>query len=235
MKEPSPVIGGFVKLSTIDYPGLLAAVIFIRGCNLRCPYCHNKDLVLYDSDSQTIPKTYIYDFLEIRQGSLDAVVISGGEPCHSFGLEDFIFPIKRLGYKVKLDTNGTYPEVMFKLINRQLIDYIALDVKDNPVNYSVSFGPRAITDNVKYAIDTLKRSDILYEFRTTAVRPFITDESIEVIAKNCSGNRPLYLQTLRPESVLNPEFLHSFQGQPGPDQLARFQAIANKYLPTFIR
>ncbi|OQX50761.1 MAG: anaerobic ribonucleoside-triphosphate reductase activating protein [Candidatus Cloacimonas sp. 4484_209] len=122
-------IGGFQKVSLIDYPGKICAIVFTRGCNFRCPYCHNPELVLPENYSPLIPEEEIFSFLEKRRGKLDAVEITGGEPTLQEDLTEFIRKIKEMGFLVKLDTNGSFPSVLEKVIYSGLVDYIAMDVK----------------------------------------------------------------------------------------------------------
>jgi pyruvate formate lyase activating enzyme len=177
----------------------------------------------------------VFDFLKARRGLLDGVVVSGGEPCLAEDLDTFIKAVKGLGYQVKLDTNGSKPEVVASLLERHLVDYVALDLKAEPDNYSSELGPKEATDKVRETIGILKRFGKPHEYRTTVVNPFVTEESIVNIAKAAQGQMPLYLQPLKKNRVLNKEFLKKNQTQPNKNDLIYFKKLANNYLPTIIR
>jgi pyruvate formate lyase activating enzyme len=174
-------------------------------------------------------------FLETRVKFLDGVVISGGEPTMVEDLPEFIKKIKGMGYLVKLDTNGSRPGVVEDLIKRRLIDYVALDLKGDPKNYPEELAPKSVTKNVITTLNLLKSSPLSYEFRTTAVAPFVDDSSVERIASAATGEATLYLQKVRLEKVFNPEFMAKYPNQPGKEDLARYRAIASRYLPCVIR
>jgi pyruvate formate lyase activating enzyme len=231
--QPYPEIGGLEKVSTIDYPGKVAAVIFLRGCNFHCPYCHNPDLV--NKTGQVLSLIDTWQFLESRQGLLDGVVISGGEPCYTSDIESMLEAIKNLGFSIKLDTNGSFPDVLTRLITKNLIDYVALDLKADPTRYSTSFADTSVTERVKYSIGVLKSHDIPHEYRTTVALPYVTTHDMKSIAKMAAGDWPLYLQEVKTDVMLNPEFIKSFSSQPDKAALEDYKAVAREYLPTFIR
>lgn len=160
-------IGGLQKFSLIDYPGKIAAVVFTQGCNFRCPYCHNPELVLPVFFHPIIPESIFFRFLEDRRGKIDAVVISGGEPTIHTDLIDFITAIKNRGYLVKLDTNGSHPAVLEKIIDQKLIDYIAMDIKAPFERYCELSGCEVSTLPIETSIRLIESSDIEHEFRTT--------------------------------------------------------------------
>jgi len=182
-------IGGLVKLSLIDYPGKLSAVIFLEGCNFRCSFCHNPDLVL--SRTTKIDTTDVFVFLKKRIGMLNGVVITGGEPTVQHGLVDFIREIKMLGFSVKLDTNGSNPRVIKKLLDEKLIDYIAMDIKAPFEQYDV--GAALDINKIKESIKMIKESNLDYEFRTT-IEPRLNKEDLVKIAKQLGGAKRFALQ-----------------------------------------
>ncbi len=201
-------IGGFLKQSFIDYPGNIASVIFTSGCNFRCFYCHNPDLVLPEriQENQFIEESEIFDYLLKNKSFLDAVVITGGEPTIHQDLPEFIKKIKGLNLLVKLDTNGTDPDLVKSLINREMVDYIAMDVKSTfEINKYKSivgeqFNSKEL-DRIKESVNLIINSGIKFEFRTTLVKPFHSFEEIEEISSHLSGN--YYLQQCRPLNSLN--------------------------------
>jgi pyruvate formate lyase activating enzyme len=198
-------IGGLEKSSLIDYPGKVSAIIFTYGCNLRCPYCHNPELVTEKlCNKNVIPHRYIFDFLKKRVGKLDAVVITGGEPLIHDTLEPFIRKIKKLGYLVKLDTNGFYPEKLKNFIDKSLIDYIAMDIKYPKSKYIKLTERKDSTEKVLKSINLIMNSGIDYEFRTTYVK-FIHDlKAAEEIGKIIKGVKNYYIQNFRAGKTINP-------------------------------
>lgn len=186
-------ISGLQKLTLLDYPEKTAATVFFSGCNLRCPFCHNADLVLCQNDT-VIDESEVIDYLKKRVGILDGVCITGGEPLLQKDLEDFIKKIKELGYKVKLDTNGTFPDRLSHLISSGLIDYVAMDVKNSLGKYSITSGVEVDTEKIKASIDLLKKSGIDHEFRTTLVNEFHTPDDVFEIAKMLGRGEKYFLQ-----------------------------------------
>ena len=205
--------GGLQKNSFIDYPGKISCVLFLRGCNFHCPYCHNPDLVKGESaESRPIQEDEIFDFLKGRKGLLEGVVISGGEPTLSDDLVSLCQKIRSMGFPVKLDTNGSRPKVIDRLIRLGVIDYLAMDIKTDPSRYAPlivnHFDPTVITDS----IEIIMSSGLPYEFRTTCLRPFIDAETVERIGKIIQG-APLYaLQEFHhQERILNSAFFEGKQ------------------------
>ena len=176
-------IGGFQKFSLIDYPKKMAAVIFTQGCNFRCPFCYNPDLVLPEKYVQPINEEEILGFLEKRKSHLTGVVVTGGEPTIQRDLADFLRKIKGLGYAVKLDTNGNDPDVLAMLLAEGLVDYIAMDIKTFLARYSEATGVDINIENIKRSIDLIVNSEIDYHFRTTLIRKFISSNDLENIYK----------------------------------------------------
>lgn len=187
---------GIQKLSLVDYDTEVSCTLFARGCNMRCPFCHNFELVVYNEDfSVPIPDEDIKNYLILHNNRLSAVVITGGEPTLDPTLEEMCDYIKGLGYKIKLDTNGTNPEVVIRLIKKGLIDYIAVDIKNSKEEYSKTVGVENFnTDKIDGTIRYLIHHDFPYEFRTTLVNEFHTLESIEEMGKWINGASTLFLQ-----------------------------------------
>ena len=187
------VFAGFQKLTLLDFPGELGCIAFTKGCNFRCPFCHNSSLVRMD-DTEDITEDYILDFLKKRQGVLKGICISGGEPLMHIGLADFLQKVKALGFKVKLDTNGSYPKELKKLCADGLVDYVAMDIKNSFDKYSYTAGTVVDTESIKESMDYLLSGDIDYEFRTTLVKELHTQEDMEKIAQMIKKADRYYLQ-----------------------------------------
>ncbi len=195
------LIGGFQKLSLLDYPDRTCCTVFTMGCNYRCPFCHNASMIQGEMQGeiqpgQTIPPEEILAFLKKRRGLLDGVCITGGEPLLQRGLEAFIQEIKALGFAVKLDTNGSYPERLRQLIHSKSVDYVAMDVKNTPDKYGRTIGVSGFdVSPVNESISILLSNTLPYEFRTTVVREFHTGEDLVAIARWLKGAEHYYLQS----------------------------------------
>ena len=184
---------GLEKLSLVDYGNYACAVVFTGGCNFRCPFCHNGGLVLEKSNE--IQYLEVMDYLQKRKGLLDAVCVSGGEPTLQPHLIDFLRKLKDMGFKVKLDTNGSNPKVLKEIIDLQLVDYVAMDIKNNFENYSEIIGLQCLDINkIIQSVHLLKENKVDYEFRTTLVNEFHKKSNIEKMAKELNGAKKLYLQ-----------------------------------------
>jgi len=201
-------IGGLQKLTLIDYPGRLAATVFIIGCDFRCPFCYSPELVLPEKikNQPRISEKDFFDFLKKRKGLLEGVVICGGEPTIHQKLPDFCEKIKKLRYLVKLDTNGSNPRMLKKLINEKLIDYVAMDIKAPKAKYSEAAGVKVNIKKIEESIDILKKGKIDCEFRTTVVPTIHKKEDILKIAQWIRSAKKYYLQNFRPEKTINPKF-----------------------------
>ncbi len=203
-------IGGLQKSTLIDYPGYIACTVFLIGCNFRCPWCYSSELVLPDKIAKqpTIPEEKFFDFLEKRKNLIKGVVVCGGEATINNDLVSFVSRIKEKNFKVKLDTNGSNPEALRNLIQRKLIDYIAMDIKA-PISekkYETATGTKVDLKKIKESIEIIKNSGIDYEFRITVVPEIHTKKDLVQIAKEISPANKFYLQNFRPEKTLNPEF-----------------------------
>lgn len=188
-------IQGFQKLTLLDYPDHMACTVFTGGCNMRCPFCHNASLVLRPGENPAFFEEEIYAFLKKRQGVLDGVAITGGEPLLQHGLEDFILRVRELGFAVKLDTNGSYPDRLAALIDKGLLDYIAMDIKNSREKYAQTVGvPHFDTAPIEQSIALLRSSGVPFEFRTTVVRELHSALDIEDMGVWLEGDHLHYLQ-----------------------------------------
>lgn len=221
-------IGGIQKLSLVDYPGHVAAALFLSGCNMRCGYCHNPELVLPERLAPSIPVDEAMKFLQSRIGRLDGVVVSGGEPTIHADLPQLCRQIKSLGFDVKLDTNGTHPGMVKEMIQEGLVDFIAMDVK-GPLDKYVEIAARpidldAITENIKLMI----HSGISHEFRTTVVREQLSVDDFEKVGKLVKGAKRFALQHFQPGITVSPQFAnyHTFT----EDEFKQAKKIMERYV-----
>ncbi|MBP1753649.1 MAG: hypothetical protein H6Q59_47 [Firmicutes bacterium] len=203
-------IHGFNKTTLLDYPKHLAATVFLGGCNMRCPFCHNASLVLNAFSQPTIPEQEVLSYLAKRKTILEGVCITGGEPTLYPDLPEFISRIKALGFKVKLDTNGTNPKMMTSLMSNGLLDYIAMDIKNSKEKYSLTAGLDPISmEPILESVNLLKSSHLDYEFRTTIVQEYHTTEDILSIGHWLSGANAYYLQSYQDSGDILKPGLHS--------------------------
>lgn len=200
------ILGGLQKTTLIDFPGRLACTVFTVGCNFRCPFCHNRDLVTGKAPRLDLKE--FFAFLKKRQKILDGVCITGGEPCLQEDIEDFCRRIKKFGLKVKLDTNGSFPKKLKSLINSKLIDYVAMDIKTTFEDYAKAINAKCRISNIKSSIKLILKSGLEYQFRTTLVPGIHDKKVIKKMAKQLKvlGVRSLSLQNFRPKNCLDPEF-----------------------------
>jgi pyruvate formate lyase activating enzyme len=230
-------LGGLAKTSTLDYPSKLSAVIFARGCNFHCPYCHNPDLVPFEpkgpAAGEDLDLERVLSFLRKRIGLLEAVVVSGGEPTRQDPrlLAELLGAIKSMGYLVKLDTNGSNPALAASLAEAGLIDYLAVDVKSVPGRYPLELASTAEAAGVEAAVALALSGRVEAEFRTTCAAPFVSKTTIMEIAKILSGPVPLYLQPFRPGRTLAPGFGAGGRPQPSPADLKAWAEAASAFLP----
>lgn len=198
------IFGGFEKCTLIDYPGKMACMVYTIGCNFRCPYCHNPELV-DETVAATVSEEEVLTFLDTRRGLLDGVVITGGEPTIHKDLIPFIEKVKAKGFLVKLDSNGTSPQVLKDLVSKQLVDYIAMDIKAPLSKYSQTVARPVNQMAIQESIDFLKTNTVPYEFRTTVVKSILSEEDVEMIGVEISGADRYFLQAFVPTKILNPQ------------------------------
>lgn len=220
-------IGGLQKQSFIDYPGKMSCVVFLSGCDFDCPYCHNPQLAgRGEACGQRLAAEEIFDFLAARRGFLEGVVVSGGEPTLHAGLPDFCRRIKELGYPLKLDTNGSRPAMLSRLIREGLVDYVAMDLKSDPERYPECLCDRARRADILASVRILLESSIDYEFRTTCARPLVSPEIVERIARCIRGCRRYALQPVRLGRVLHPEFFDGIDPAFSPEEMNALKQAA---------
>lgn len=200
---------GLQKTTLIDYPKKVACVVFLPGCNFRCPFCHSSELVLPEKikDQAEMSEQEFFSFLGEKKGLLEGVVVCGGEPTLSKDLPEFISKIKEMGFLTKLDTNGSNPEVLRQLIENNLIDYVAMDIKTSKANYDKVVCAKTDIGKINESVELLKNSNIDFEFRTTVVPNLINREDVKHIAKWVGGkNVNYYLQNFRSGKTLDSKF-----------------------------
>ncbi len=200
------LIRGIQKTSLIDFPGKIATTLFLDSCNFRCPYCYNIDLVLGTNKLENHTEEEILEFLKSRKKFIDGVCLTGGEPCLHPDLKEFIAKIKNLGLLVKLDTNGTNPEVLKELIEEKLIDYIAMDIKAPLEKYEKVVKRKVDLEKIQESVNIIRNSGIDYEFRTTVVPGLFNREDALAIGKWLKGSRRYFLQQFRSEKTLDEKF-----------------------------
>lgn len=222
------LISGLQKLTLLDYPGQVACTVFTGGCNFRCPFCHNAPLVLpeqmaYDSSEQAV-----LDFLKKRIGVLDGVAITGGEPLLHKDIPAFLEKVRALGYKIKLDTNGSFPERLEEIVRAGLVDRVAMDIKNAPELYSAAVGVDVRMKDIERSKEFLLSGVIDYEFRTTVVKGLHTKESIVGAAKWIEGAKEYYLQQFKDSgNVISIEGLSAFNEA----QMHELADAAAKFVP----
>ena len=221
------IISGLQKMTLLDYPGRVACTVFLQGCNFRCPFCHNSGL-LGAAQYDTIPVEELLDFLRKRVGILDGVCITGGEPTLQSDLPELLRQIKALGYTIKLDTNGSRPDMLKALVSEKLIDYVAMDIKNCPDRYAETVGLPKMPDGVEESIRFLMEGAVDYEFRTTVVEEFHSEENILAMGKwlaQWGKPKKLFLQPYVDRDSVLEQGLHT----PDDEKLRRFEAITAPY------
>ena len=192
------LISGLQKLTLLDYPGRVACTVFTGGCNFRCPFCHNSSLVLPERLAHDTDEEQVLAFLKKRQGTLDGVAVTGGEPLLHKDIDVFLQKVHELGYKIKLDTNGSFPDRLADIVERGLDDRVAMDIKNAPGLYAATVGVPALDlEAIERSKNYLLAGHIDYEFRTTAVRGLHTAESVREAAKWIAGAKEYYLQQFK--------------------------------------
>lgn len=204
------IIEGLQKLTLLDYPGHMACVVYTKGCNFACPFCQNSSLITCDKAKGRIPETDIFEYLEKRKGILEGVVITGGEPLIQRDIKKFIKNIKDMGFLVKLDTNGSNPEILKTLIDEKLVDYVAMDIKNVFSKYDLNIGKKTRIENIERSIAILKEEKVDYEFRTTIIKEFNTIEDICKVCKMVGPHSKYFLQNFEDSSDVLNHSLHGF-------------------------
>ena len=216
---------GLEKLSMVDYGDLCCAVVFTGGCNFKCPFCHNSSLV--ENNVEPLDTQDVFDYLVKRKGFLDGVVVSGGEPTIHPDLPEFLKSLKEIGFKVKLDTNGTNYNMLKYLIEQKLVDFVAVDIKNSPNMYPDTCGVKGLKlDNIIKSINLLKSGVVDYEFRTTLVKDYHTTQSITEMGELVKGAKVLYLQ----EFVDNGTTIKSGLNEVEKPTALQFKNILEKYV-----
>ena len=213
------VLCGIQKLSLLDYPQKLCATVFTGGCNFRCPFCQNPDLVLPERAPQALDTEELIGFMEKRRGKLDGLCITGGEPLLQSGIGDFIRKVRAMGFLIKLDTNGSFPNRLQSLVTEGLLDYIAMDIKNSPEKYPLTAGVANLpVENILRSASFIMSSGVEYEFRTTVVREFHTEDDFLEISRWLRGAKRYYLQSFVDTGDLIGSGLHGYS----PSELHTF-------------
>jgi pyruvate formate lyase activating enzyme len=235
-------IGGFQKNSLIDFPGTISCVVFTRGCNFTCPYCHNPDIAAGTAAPQgsrgsavgddNIPdQKEILAFLKKRKGMLEGIVVTGGEPTLQSDLIDFIQTVRQMGYKIKLDTNGTAPKVLDVLFDQDLVDYLAMDIKTDTDHYAMVMKNPERLDQVLESISLVMNKAPAYEFRTTCVKPYVTPAIMENIGKMIRGAASYVLQPCsRNVDMLDPNFAAEDDHFLNADDMAALKKVVSPFV-----
>ncbi len=221
------LIKGFQKTSLIDFPGNISAIVFLSRCSFRCPFCYNRDLVLDSPSLPEIPQEEILHELARRKKYLDGVVITGGEPLLNEDVLPFMKKIKEMSYLVKLDTNGSNPSLLSRVLKEKLADYVAMDIKSSPEKYEQAAGVKINIEDIRKSARLIMESGVDYEFRTTVVPNLVDEEDVENIGKWLKGARAYYLQQFRPMTTLDPACMNV---KPySREKLFEFKKLAEKY------
>lgn len=220
-------IKGLQKTTLLDFPSKVACTVFTGGCNFRCPFCHNASLVLRPDESNGVDTEEFFSFISKRKGILDGVCITGGEPLLQPDIIPFIERIRSIGLLVKLDTNGSFPEKLAEILDRGLVDYVAIDVKNSSARYAETCGLPVFPENVLKSIELLMSGGIDYEFRTTVVDELHSVGDIEDIAKLIKGAKRYFLQNFTDSG----DVLESGFSSCPIDKMNEMLAVARKYIP----
>jgi len=216
-------ISGLMKLTLLDFPGQVACTVFLAGCNFRCPFCHNGSLVR--GGDIEISRDELASFLKKRQGILEGVCITGGEPLLNPDVGELISEIKALGYLVKLDTNGSFPDRLKELLSKGVVDYVAMDIKNSPERYSAACGCETDVQKIKKSVEIIKSSGVDHEFRTTVVKGIHSAEDIAKCAAWVGEGEKYFLQSYKESyDIIAPEGLSAF----GADELHAILEEAQK-------
>ncbi len=218
---------GMEKLSLVDFDDNISATLFMAGCPFRCPFCHNGDLVLHPETATPIPFDEILAYLKKRRGVLDAVCITGGEPTLMPDLEEKIRAIRELGYLIKLDSNGFQPHILRNLIEKGLVDYIAMDIKNSPEKYDFTCGTKVNLDAINESIHLLMTSGIGYEFRTTTIEEFHTPEDMKKLAQWIAGASRYFIQKYVDSENCIRHYYHALT----PQKADEYLQIVREFIP----
>lgn len=226
-------LAGLQKLTLLDFPGHVACTVFTAGCNLRCPFCHNSELVLPDRKPALMDEEDFFSFLKKRQGILEGVCVTGGEPLLQQDIAPFLRRIKELGFAVKLDTNGCFPKVLRSLVEQGLVDFVAMDIKNSPARYAETAGiPALDITSVQESVSFLLSGAVDYEFRTTVASQFHDEQSFEDIACWIAGAKRYALQEFKDSG----DILAGGLTPCSPDQMQAFLSILKPHIPgAFLR
>lgn len=221
-------IQGLQKMTLLDYPGKVACTVFLGGCDFRCPFCHNGELVLSPAPAE-MTQEELLAFLKKRRGLLDGVCVTGGEPLLRADLQQLLKAIKDLGYPVKLDTNGSHPRALVDLVERRLVDYVAMDVKNSPARYPETVGvPGLDVGPIRESVGFLLEGVVDYEFRTTVVREFHDQDSFRAIGPWLEGAKRYFLQSFVERDTVIQEGLHPWDRE----TLQTFADLVRLWVPT---
>lgn len=222
-------LGGFQKLTLLDFPEKMACTVFTEGCNLRCPFCHNASLVVNADSFEQVDESEVFALLKKRKGILDGVAITGGEPLLQKDIAEFIDEIKGMGYAVKLDTNGTFPDKLAELIESRRVDYVAMDIKNCPERYGETVGIKNYdVTNVKKSVEYLKQGKVAYEFRTTVVKPLFDKDAFMKIGEWIKGADKYFLQKFKDSGeLIDGGGLSAYSDE----EMSEFADIVKQYVP----
>ena len=219
-------INGLLKLTLLDFPGKCACTVFFAGCNFRCPFCHNATLVR--EEGEDISEDKFFSFLSKREGVLDGVAITGGEPLLQRDIADFMKKIKDMGFAVKLDTNGAFPKKLKELVESGLVDYVAMDIKSSPEGYERAAGCPVNMDNIRESVAFLLSDAVDYEFRTTVSKGAVLPSDMQGIGEFIKGAKRYYLQAF----VDSGDILGEGVGPYSEDEMKRMLETVKKYVPS---
>lgn len=218
-------INGLLKLTLLDFPGKCACTVFFAGCNFRCPFCHNATLVR--GEGENISEEEFFKFLSKREGVIDGVAVTGGEPLMQRDIADFLRKIKEMGFLVKLDTNGAFPEKLKSLVREGLVDYVAMDIKSSPEGYERAAGCPVNMDKIRESVEFLLSDSVDYEFRTTVAKGAVLSEDMEGIGKLIGGAKRYYLQGF----VDSGDILGADVGPYSAEEMEGMLKVVRKYVP----
>lgn len=219
---------GLQKITLLDYPAKVACTVFLGGCNFRCPFCHNPDLVFASEEEEGISEKEFFEFLSQRKGLLDGVCITGGEPMLEKDLPLFIKKIREMEFLVKLDTNGSFPDRLQPLVENRLVDYVAMDIKNSKEHYGKTIGiPLYDTTKIEQSVAILMKGSVPYEFRTTLIHEFHTRSDMHAIGAWLRGCRSYFLQTFEDSgNLLGKEPMHALS----QEEMENFKNLLKSYI-----